>query len=91
MVGKSVFDNINEYNENLPFPSVTLCPREKNSLVNVKMKQIIKDLNLTEAQLMNEVQVFVLFTSMANISEKLEKYSFSKLEVFPKKDSSSIM
>ena len=83
MIGKTVFDNINDYDENLRFPSVSLCPREKDSSLNLKLNQLRKDLNLSESNFQDSVQIFSLLASLSNIFKKIEKYSFSKLDVFP--------
>ena len=91
LLGRTVFDNINDYNENLPFPSVSLCPREKDEPLNIKLNQVRKDFNLSEKRSMDAVKTFILFASMQNIFRIIEQYSFSKLDVFPQNDSSSIL
>ena len=70
-------------NEDVPFPSLTLCPALKtNNLVNLKINKIAKDFNLQE----NSIQSFNIYGTLKRINtsfmEIVRNYSFTYNEGF---------
>ena len=72
-------------NEDVPFPSLTLCPALKtNNLVNLKINKIAKDFNLQE----DAMQSFFIFETIKNIGinnsfmDIVRNYSFTYTEGF---------
>ena len=70
-------------NEDVPFPSLTLCPALKtNNLVNLKIIDIAKDFNLQE----NAMQSFNIYSTLKGIDtsfmEIVRNYSFTYTEGF---------
>ncbi len=70
-------------NEDVPFPSLTLCPALKtNNLVNLKIIDIAKDFNLQE----NAMQSFNIYSTLKGIDtsfmEIVRNYSFTYKEGF---------
>ena len=84
LLGKTVFDNINDYNENLPFPSVSICPKVKDSNVKLNLNQMIEDLKITDTRSLYNYEIYSFLTH--NVSDTfsfIDKYSFTQKDVFP--------
>ena len=45
--GEVNIENINELNEDLVFPSITICPRPKEAIINLKTDRLAADLNIS--------------------------------------------
>ena len=68
--------------DKLLFPSVTLCPyQDLNPLMNIKIGDLRSHFNLS----LNKVEGFAILQHIerSNLSEILNKYSFSREESFP--------
>ena len=68
--------------DKLLFPSVTLCPyQDLNPLMNIKIGELRSHLNLSA----NKVEGFAILRTIqkSNLSQILNKYSFSREESFP--------
>ena len=69
--GKSVFQIFQAKLENLAFPDLTFCPRQKNSLAYLKTIQLQKDLNMDPSEL-ETYKIFLVLNSSL-----VEDYSFT--------------
>ena len=69
--GKSVFQIFQAKVENLAFPDLTLCPRQKNSLSYLKTINLQKDLNMDSSELASYKIFRILNSSL------VEDYSFN--------------
>ena len=84
--GSVVYETKHDFdNEDVPFPSITLCPALKtNNLVNLKINEIAKDFNLQE----DAMQSFFIFETIKNIGinnsfmDIVRNYSFTYTEGF---------
>ena len=88
LVGKTVFDNINDYNGNLPYPSLSICPKIKDSHLKLDLNQMIEDLKITDTSSLYNYEIYNFMTD--NVSDTfsvIEKYSFTQKEVFPQNSS----
>ena len=91
LLGKTVFDNINDYNESLTFPTVTICPKVKDSYVKLNLNQMIEDLKIPDIRSLYSYEIYNFLTN--NVSDTfstIDKFSFSKNDVFPNNCSSYI-
>ena len=91
LLGKTVFDNINDYYKSLTFPTVTICPKVKDSNVKLNLNQMIEDLKISDIRSLYSYEIYNFLTN--NVSDTfstIDKFSFSKNDVFPKKCSSYI-
>ena len=69
--GKSVFQIFQAKLENLAFPDLTFCPRQKNSLAYLKTIQLKNDLNMDPT----ELETYKIFLALN--SSLVEDYSFT--------------
>ena len=82
--GSVVYETMHNFdNEDVPFPSITLCPALKtNNLVNIKINEIARDFNLNE----HSMKSFNIYRTLKQINtsfmEILKKYSFTFAEGF---------
>ena len=80
--GEVIFENINEYNENLVFPSLTICPKPKEAIIYLKTDQIAADLNISNDRSFNGNIVRMVNRHKDPLSF-IQNYAFSKEEIFP--------
>ena len=84
LLGKTVFDNINDYNESLTFPTVTICPKVKDSYVKLNLNQMIEDLKIPDIRSLYSYEIYnFLANNVSDTFLTIDKYSFSKNDVFP--------
>ena len=82
--GSVVYETMHNFdNEDVPFPSITLCPALKtNNLVNIKINEIARDFILNE----HSMKSFNIYQTLKQINtsfmEILKKYSFTFAEGF---------
>ena len=76
--GAVVYDVVNDNDAQPGFPSVTLCPKYRKSLVNLKTGKMKSDLGLNSSA----IESFTIYGTLAfqNTTPLVEKYSFSKHE-----------
>ena len=79
MNGKVVYHIINEYDPNLVFPSVTLCPKKKEELIYIDVDKFAEDFPKTK----NHTSYFIYkaIGDMLDPFEVIQNYSF-KLDDF---------
>lgn len=80
--GAVIYDVINDWNDTLIFPSVTVCPKEQDSLVNLKLSKITEDHpSMSPADTIGPA----MFSKISNLQDPLSfvrKYSYNQEEVF---------
>ena len=76
--GKSVFQIFQSKLENLEFPDLTFCPRQKNSLAYLKTIKLLNDLHMNSSELATYKIFLVLNSSI------VEDYSFTLEESIQK-------
>ena len=84
--GSVVYETKHNFdNEDVPFPSITLCPALKtNNLVNLKINELVKDFNLQD----DATQSFFIYPTLKRIGinnsfmEIVRNYSFTYTEGF---------
>ena len=80
--GKVVYNIINEYNPNLVFPSVTLCPKKKDELLYLDYDRLAIDY----PHLRNHLTSYFAYAVMGNMSDPFEviqnySFNFEELEI----------
>ena len=78
--GEVIFENINEYNDQLLFPSLTICPKLKEAIVNLKTDLLAADLNISKE---DTIEVPRLIQSQRDPLSFVQKYTFSQEDIFP--------
>ena len=78
--GEVIFENINEYNEHLVFPSLTICPKLTEAIVNLKTDQIATDLNIG---IDDTVEIRQLIQRQRDPLSFVQNYTFSQEDIFP--------
>ena len=78
--GEVIFENINEYNEHLVFPSLTICPKLTEAIVYLKTDQIATDLNITIDDTIDMPQ---LIQSQRDPLSFVQNHTFSQEDIFP--------
>ena len=81
MKGEVIFENVNEYNEHLPFPSLTICPKVKEATVYLKTDQLATYLNTTNERSLNGKLIQLVLNHDTPLS-LVKNYTFSKDEIF---------
>ena len=80
--GESVFDNLNEYNETLVFPSLTLCPRPKYTMGYLDLERVTEDMKKIGVNMsFKTLPIYAVFAAIQNQSDPssfVNKYSISK-------------
>ena len=76
--GEVIFENINEYNEHLVFPSLTICPKLKEAIVNLKTNLLAKDLNISNEETIDNR----LIQKQRDPLSFVQKYTFSQEDIF---------
>ena len=72
--------------ENIYFPSITLCPAQRRYLlVNLKIKEIIDDFSITPQQ-GEGYRIYGTISGQSNVSSILNTYSFELSEIFSQVD-----
>ena len=92
--GTILFDAINDYNELLAFPLVTVCPKQEGTYANFKLNKIREDFNLplSESELKSPSILWRLVQlSEINYDEMLQNYSFSKQDIFNESNNSLVL
>ena len=90
--GDVVYNVVVENDAAPGFPSVTLCPYRKKSLVNLKIEEMKSDLGLKDSEIegYNMISPTIYFRN--DISDLIEKYSFSANEsLIPNSNGSTIL
>ena len=77
--GDVIFENINEYNEHLVFPSLTICPKLKEAIVNLKTDLMAADLNISNEETIEPR----LIQRQRDPLSFVQKYTFSQEDIFP--------
>ena len=80
--GEVIFENINEYNENLVFPSLTICPKPKEAFIYLKTDQIAADLNMSNERSFTGNIIGAVGRHKDPLSF-IQNYTFLKEEIFP--------
>ena len=80
--GEVIFENINEYNENLVFPSVTICPKPKEAFIYLKTDQMAADLNVSNERSFSG-KIITMVGRHKDPLSFIQNYTFSKEEIFP--------
>lgn len=80
--GEVIFENINEYNDNLVFPSLTICPKPKEAFIYLKTDQIAADLNISNERSFNG-KLIAMVRGHKDPLSFIKNYTFSKEEIFP--------
>ena len=75
--GKIVFDIINEYNDHLVFPSVTLCPKKKNELIHINLDKLAADQPQHQFGLTSFYVFNTIGTNMSDPFGIVQNYSFN--------------
>ena len=78
--GEVIFENINEYNEHLVFPSLTICPKLTEAIVYLKTDQIATDLNIS---IDDTVEIHQLIQRQRDPLSFVQNYTFSQEDIFP--------
>lgn len=78
--GDVIFENINEYNEHLVFPSLTICPKLKEAVVNLKTDLLAADLNISNEE---TIEVPRLIQKQRDPLSFVRNYTFSQEDIFP--------
>ena len=86
--GEVIFENINEYKEHLVFPSLTICPKLKGAIGNLKTDLIAADLNISIEQT-NELPK--LIQRYRDPMSFVQNYTFSKKDIFLESKNSAFM
>ena len=77
--GSSVYDNINEINKTLVFPSVTLCPRPEYTMAYLDVDQYLEDFNSPNQTFFIKSAIYHIFRVInenADPGSFVDKYSF---------------
>ena len=75
--GDVVYDVVINSDAQPGFPSVTLCPYRRKSLVNLKIYEMKSDLGLSDSSIEGYNLISLTLPFSKNVSNLLEKYSFS--------------
>ena len=86
--GEVNIENINELNEDLVFPSITICPRPKEAIINLKTDRLAADLNISIERTLTG-QIFELIRRQEDPLSFVANYTFSKEEIFPRNSTKS--
>ena len=78
--GEVIFENINEYNEHLVFPSLTICPKLTEAIVNLKIDKLATDLNIS---IDDTTIIPQLIQKQRDPLSFVKKYIFSQEDIFP--------
>ena len=78
--GDVIFEHINEYNEHLVFPSLTICPKLTEAIVNLKIDKLATDLNIS---IDDTTIIPQLIQKQRDPLSFVKKYIFSQEDIFP--------
>ena len=87
--GEVIFENINEYNENLVFPSLTICPKPKEAIFYLKTDKLAADLNVSNDRTLTGGKIMRLVKRHEDPLSLIQNYIFSKEDIFPENNISS--
>ena len=80
--GEVIFENINEYNEHLVFPSLTICPKAIGAIFYLKTDKLAADLNVTNERILTG-KIIGLVRRHEDPLSLIQNYTFSKEDIFP--------
>ena len=81
--GEVIFENINEYNEQLVFPSLTICPKPKEAIFYLKTDRLAADLNVSNDRSLTGGKIIRLLKRHEDVLSLIQNYTFSKEDIFP--------
>ena len=87
--GEVIFENINEYNENLVFPSLTICPKPKEAIFYLKTDKLAADLNVSNDRSLTGGKIIRLVKRHEDPLSLIQNYTFSKEDIFPENNISA--
>ena len=85
--GEVIFENINDYNGQLVFPSLTICPKLIGAIGNLKTDMIAADLNISFEQ----TEIVGLIQRYRDPMSFVQNYTFSKEDIFPENSKSAFL
>ena len=85
--GEVIFENINDYNGQLVFPSLTICPKLIGAIGNLKTDMIAADLNISFEQ----TEIAGLIQRYRDPMSFVQNYTFSKEDIFPENSKSAFL
>ena len=85
--GEVIFENINDYNEHLVFPSLTICPKLLGAIGNLKTDQMAADLNIS----IEQTEIVRLIQRYKDPMSFVQNYTFSKEDIFPDSSKSAFL
>ena len=85
--GEVIFENINDYNGQLVFPSLTICPKLIGAIGNLKTDMIAADLNISFEQ----TEIAGLIQTYRDPMSFVQNYTFSKEDIFPENSKSAFL
>ena len=80
--GEVIFENVNDYNEHLVFPSLTICPKPKEAIMYLKTDQLAAYLNISNERSLTG-NIIGLVRRHKDPLSLIQKYTFSKEDIFP--------
>ena len=86
--GEVIFENVNEYNEHLVFPSLTICPKPKEAIMYLKTDLLAVDLNISNERSLTGKIIGMIRRHKDPLS-LIQNYTFSKEDIFPESDLST--
>ena len=85
--GEVIFENINDYNGQLVFPSLTICPKLIGAIGNLKTDMIAADLNISFEQ----TEIAGLIQRYRDPMSFVQNYTFPKEDIFPENSKSAFL
>ena len=78
--GEVIFENINEFNEYLVFPSLTICPKPAEAIWNLKTDELIADMNIS---IENNIDILQTIKRQKDPLSLVQNYTFKIEDIFP--------
>ena len=86
--GEVIFENVNEYNDQLVFPSLTICPKPKEAMMYLKTDQLAVDLNISNERSLTG-KIITMIRRHQDPLSLVQNYTISKEEIFPESNLST--